>query len=882
MTSKDSPTRLRVEHLETPRGLEPKAVRFSWNAPPAVGTQTGYRVRVCIDGDGSEVWDSGSIESASSSDIPYAGPALEPRTTYAWTVRVRDETGTWSAWSAPSTFETGVAEWTGEWIAPSGPAYETAPAPAPAFRTTFEAAEGVEKARLYVAVGGTCDPRLNGERITDRALDPGTTDYEERILYAAYDVTDGIQAGENALAVVCGRERYAMTTKNPWGWCEAPWHRDHPELLAELTITYSDGTERTVATDSSWRVGPSATRYDSLYEGEVYDARAARTWSDPEFDDEALATAEDVSPPEGAITPQLVQPIAPVGTVSAEAIHEPRDDVYVVDFGEMIAGWVRLTVDAPAGTEIEIAHGEKRQEDGTVRLDLDHFGGTFQTDRYTCSGEGREQWEPRFSYKGFRYVQLEGLPSEPDEETVTAVVAHSTIERGWGSSFEASDDLLNAIHDSARRALLNNHHSLPTDTPAYEKHGWTGDAQVTAETALYNFDMHPLYRKWLRDVADAQLDTGELPPFVPTSDWGYRDDEHEASIRGPNPAWDCAYVLVPWWTYQFTGDTDLLAEHYDGMTALLRYLARHADEGIIDVGLGDWYPPGDGELRWHPPEGPAITSTAYYYRAAEIVSTVADRLGRDRDRDAYAALADRIRDAFNDAFFDRERSVYSTGEVDEYRQTSNLFPVALDIVPERNREAVVANLVDDIRNRKGEHLDTGIVGTKYILGVLCDHGYTDLAHRIATQRTYPSWGHWIEEGVTAMCEAWELEVRSHDHHMFGSVDEWFYKYLAGIRPATPGFETVAIEPFIPTDLESVAATVETPRGRIRSAWEQTGESRRFDVTVPPNARATARLPLEDPEITGDPVGGADAHAVDETGDRAVVELPAGSWSIRGE
>lgn len=882
MSNIPSPRRLRVAGRVGPLGVDPDAPRFGWLVPETVATQTAYELRIAADPDAVHDGDplhEEVVESDATTGVSPDAPSLAPRTRYHWTVRVRDERGRWSAWSDPAAFETGLERWTGRWIGAAGEAYETTPAPAPVFRTTFAVDAPVERARLHVAGGGTCDPRLNGDRITDRALDPAQSDYEERVLYATHDVTDAVRRGTNALAVVCGRERYAMTTEDAWGWHDAPWTRDHPELLAELTITLADGTERTVATDGSWRVGPSATRFDCLYTGEVYDAREAAAPSDPAFDDGAWTTAAEVAGPEGRLVPQRVQPVEPVRTVAPEAIEEPLPGTYVVDFGEMIAGWVRLAVDAPEGTEIALTHGERRHDDGTVNVDQVHLDARIQTDRYVCSGAGVETWEPRFSYKGFRYVQLEGLPDEPTAETVTAVVAHTTVEADADSEFECSNDLLNAIHRNSRRALLSNHHGIPTDTPTYEKNGWTGDAQLTAETALYNFEMRSFYRKWLDDVADAQRDTGEVPPIVPTSDWGYADGSHDASIRSPNPAWDAAYVLVPWWVYRHCGDRALLADHYDGMAALVRYLGTHADGGVLDVGLGDWLAPGRGEIRSVPPEGPAITSTAYYYRLAEVVRDAAAVLGRERDREAFADRAARIRGAFNDAFLDPAAGVYATGEAEEYRQTSNVLPLAYDLVPEESREAVVAALVENLGARD-DHLDTGILGTKHLLGVLCDHGHVDLAYRVATRRTYPSWGHWIEHGASSLYEAWELDSRSRNHHMFGSVDGWLYEYLAGIRPAEPGFATVAIEPHLPTGLDAVDATVDTVRGAVRAGWERTADGPRIDVELPPNAGGVARVPGRDPRVDGEAIADDAAVRIRDGDGRTAVDLPPGSWTIR--
>jgi len=906
------PHDLRTDRRPTPLGVDPDEPRLGWRPPDGVSDQTAYRLRVGTDPgtlpDGGDVWASGPVASSESVGAPYAGPSLDPRTRYYWTVRIRDGHGEWTDWSEPTWFETGVVDWTAEWLAPAGAAYETAPAPAPVFRTTFDLDGTVDSARLHVAAGGSCVPRINGRRVTDRRLDPVDTDYRERVLYATYDVTDRLRTGANGIAAACGRARYAMTTETVWGWHDTPWQRDHPELRLELTVTLVDGTETTVATDGSWRVGPGATRYDSLYAGEVYDAREAGPWSEPEPEPElesdsdsgsdgAAATACRAWPraavvdgPDGDLVAQTVQPIDPVRTVAPETVtplEDGRDDgsACVVDFGETIAGWTRLSVDVPAGTEITLVHGEKLHDDGTVDVDQGHCEEQLQTDRYVAAG-GPATWEPRFSYRGFRYVQVEGLPEPPDGsgDTLTGVVAHTRIDAGSTSGFDCSDDLLNRIHGNTRRALLNNHHGLPTDTPIYEKNGWTGDAQLTAEAALYEFEMAPFYRKWLADVADAQRPTGEVPPVVPTSDWGYSDAPHDGEILSPNPAWDAAAVLLPWWTYRYCGDAALLAEQYDGMKRLVRFLGRHAEDGVVEEGLGDWLAPGpgpgDGEPRPFPPEGPALTSSAYYYRLAEVVGAAADALGREDDAAAFSGLAARISDAINRRFLDADAGVYATGEADEYRQTSNVVPLAFGVVPDEHREAVVDALVADVRDVHDGHPNTGILGTKHLLPVLTEAGHVDLAHEVATATSYPSWGHWtVATDATSLYEAWELSSRSRNHHMFGTIDEWFYSHLAGIRPAEPGFESVVVEPHVPGDLESVSATVDTVRGPVEVDWEQTADGLRLGVEIPPNADGVVRAPGTDPVLEATPEGGA-PERVTERGSRSVLELPAGGWTIR--
>ena len=881
--------RLPVENMQTtfanaPHDVETDTPRLSWQLPDGVRSQSEYRVRLARESGPlheNPIWDSGSVES-STPMVTYGGPTLDTGTVYEWTARIRDEKGHETEWSTPVQFETalGSGEWPAKWIAhPEG----DASSPAPAFRRSFALDGEVERARLYVSSGGTYEIRLNGDRLDDRVLDPATTDYEERVLYASYNVIDRLCAGENVLGVVLGRGRYAMTTPNVWHWNDPPWHEDRPILRAFLDVTMRDGDRVVVGTDDSWHVTDSPTRNDSLYTGERYDAREEiGPWTERGVDCESWPCAAVVDGPAGELTPQRMQPMRPVETLKPDTITEPADGIYVIDFGLMTAGWVELTVDGPRGATVSVTYGERLNDGGFVDVDQEYVYERIQTDEYVLSGDETERWEPRFSYKGFRYVELRGLSVEPSPDDVRAKSIHTDVESNSGSRFGSSDDLLTCLHENTRRALLNNLHGIPTDTPVYEKNGWTGDAQLTAETAMYNFEMGPFYRKWLDDFADAQRPTGEIPPIVPTSDWGYSDAPKDGAIRSPNPAWDAAYVLLPWWVYQFYGDPDVLNRHYDGMTALLSFLDEYATNDVLDVGLGDWLAPGEGQIRSRPPEGPAITSTAYYYRMYEVVSRIAEILERPDDASRFAEHATEIRSSFNDRFFDPNAYVYTTSTVDEYRQTSNVFPLAFGMVPEHRRRVVVANLVSDVMETQGGHLNTGILGTKYLLGTLTENGFGNVAYTLASQETYPSWGYWVRNGATALYEAWELDSRTRDHHMFGTIDEWFYKYLAGVRPESPGFATVTIEPFVPTDLDRVSATVETVRGSVSVSWDQSGEAFSLDVTVPAGSNGVIHVPKFGDTIrvdSQDTVACEDIRLVSRNKNNWRYHVEPGSWSF---
>jgi|GEM_PF-381547 len=757
--------------------------------------------------------------------------------------------------------------------------------PSPLLRSEVPLDQNVVDARAYVSGLGFYELYVNGEQIGEQVLDPAQTDYEHTVLYATHDVTDALQRGENALGVALGRGRYGELADNVWNWDDPPWWSD-PELRLQVEVTFDDGSTTTITSDDDWYVTDGPTRRDSLFAGEFYDAREEQAgWTTPAYDDADWEAVDVVDGPAGEATAQHVQPITTFERLEPVDVTEPESGVYVFDIGQMIAGWTEIAVDGPEGTAVTLTMGEKLHGDGTVNNDNGLISEPMQTDTYVLDGNGPETWESRFSYKGFRYVQVEGYPGTPTADDITGVVVHSAIDENVDSDFACSSDLLTQIHENTQWAFLNNYHGVPTDTPTYEKNGWTADALVTAETGMFNFRLARFYRKWLADVRDAQLDApevigeeGNIPVIVPTADWGYAG-------WTPDPAWQSVYVLLTWWTYQYYGDRRILEEHYDGMKAYVRYLQRKADSHIIRDGLGDWVAPGGGAV---PPEGPGIVSTAYFYRDAEVLADIAAVLGHDDEATEFSQLATDIETAFNDEFFDPTADVYSTGNVSEYRQTSNVFPLAYDLVPGDHEDAVAANLAENVMEVHDGHLDTGAHGTKYLLPVLTEHGYHDVAYTVATQRTYPSWGHWVENDMTALLERWTLNARSRDHHFLGSIDEWFYKYLAGIRaPDEPGFDRFTVKPHPPEDLDEVTATTETVKGTIESHWLQNDDGTfTHDLSIPVNASADVHVPAEyrwavivDGElaVTHDVTA---FQGMDEG--YAVFEMGSGDWSIESD
>lgn len=857
-------TGLTTESMVNPLGIDEPRPAFGWilTTDARDQIQRAYQIRVAVapddlKKDDASIWDSGYVLSSETANVVYRGPALESRKRYFWTVRVWDAEGNPTDRCAPAWFETAMLEdgdWKAGWIgAPAPPEGETTPAPM--FRREFELSAPVSRARLYLCGLGYFEATINGNRVGEEVLAPAYTPFHKRAQYVVYDVTGDLSEGANAVGVTLGRGWLALNSPSVWDHQHAVWHRE-PCLFLQLEVDCADGSSAMVVSDDSWRVHDSATTRDSILCGEWYDAPLEQDgWDAPGFDDSHWQPAALVPAPTKRLVARNHEPIRRISAFSPVSVSCPRPGTWVFDAGVMTAGWVKLHVNGPAGTTVEIRYAEKLRDDGTVNNDIDIIYEEIQTDRYTLKGGGPETWEPRFSYKGFQYVQLDGFPGTPSLDSIEIVEIHSDVPSI--GDWESSDELLNTIHRNTRRAILNNLYGIPTDTPVYEKNGWTGDAHLTAEPALRNFGIELAHRKWLDDIADSQREDGLVPLIIPCPGWG-QDDSSE---------WGSAYILVAWYVYRATGDIRILERHYLNMARYLTFLESRATDGVSPSVLGDWLPPGYPD---RDPEGPAVSAVAYVYTDARLMAEMACALDRPGDSARFDALADRIRDAVNSRFLDAEAGVYSTDRPEVgYRQTPNVLAAAFGMTPPEAVKRVVERLVENI-HAKGDHLDCGILGTKWILPLLTEHGYVDLAYRIATQRTYPSWGFWIDRGATALWEAWDLNSRSLDHHMFGSIDEWFFKYLAGIRIAAPGYRQIEFMPFFPKGLNHVKAHTESVLGRVASAWTRSGGTIECEFTVPVGATARVCLPGV---VEASPVAG---NVCEEAG-RSVYAVGSGVW-----
>ncbi len=534
--------------------------------------------------------------------------------------------------------------------------------------------------------------------------------------------------------------------------------------------------------------------------------------------------------PSANLQAQMAEPIRVVNQLKAVSISQPKPDTYVFKFPLMMAGWPKLNVSGPAGTTVVLRCGESLNADGTVNNlgDPGLTPGELQRYEYTLAGHGTEVWEPQFSYAGFQYIQVDHFPGTPTADSVVACVVHSDVSTI--GQFVCSSALLNQVHEICKRSLLGNLHSIFTDSPMYEKRGW-GDDGVLCAQADDNFDMQKFDEKWLRDIADTQNAQGNISDISPAVGLDFHD-----------PSWSSAFVVLPWRLYQEYGDTHAFATHYEAIKRYVDHLSSQAKNHLVKGFYGDWVSPGFID----PPEGADLTASANYYRDVVLFSEMASVLGYTDDAEHYRALAGEIKLAFNAKYLDRASGVYRTEREAGYRQTSNALPLDYGMVPADMVSLVVSNLAADVRQR-GNHLNTGSFGTAALLPALSEHGEAQLAYEIASQTNYPSWGWWLANGATTTWEQWITgpALRSRDHAFLGTVDDWFYKYLAGIRPAEPGYKRVNIRPCFPSGLSWVKSSIETPYGQVSVYWKRTGnDAVAIIVGIPPNTTAELWLPGE--------------------------------------
>ncbi|MBE0536165.1 MAG: family 78 glycoside hydrolase catalytic domain [Phycisphaerae bacterium] len=705
----------------------------------------------------------------------------------------------------------------------------------PLLRTAFCVDKPVRRAELSICGLGSYEGLLNGRMLDDAVLEPGWTNYRKSVLYRVHDVTARLVPGENVLGVLLGNSMYNVTGGR---YTKFTGSFGPPKLIAQLDIDYQDGTRSRVVSDANWRTSPGPITFSCIFGGEDYDARQEQAgWDHSGFDDSGWKPARECDGPGGTLTTRSAPPVKAMEILQPVGITRPRADVWVYDLGQNFSGWPRLSVAGPAGAAVKMITGELLDENGLVSQ---RSSGGPVWFAYTLKGDAPEVWRPRFSYSGFRYVQVEG--AVPDGRQAEGLglprILHLQGEflypdTSVAGQFACSNDEVNRVHALILAAIKSNFKSVLTDCPHREKLGWLECSHLLAGCFMYNFDCARFYDKIARDMRESQLDNGLVPDIAPeyvVFSGGFRD----------SPEWGSASVLSPWRTWRMYGDVRILQEQYETMKRYVAYLGTRAKDHIVAYGLGDWYDIG--------PRGPGpsqltslgLTATGVYYQDINAVRQIAALLGREDDAGFYARLAGEVKNAFAAAFFDADTNRY-----DRNSQTASAMPLFLDLAAPGRRALVLDNLVADIRAR-GNRVTAGDVGFYYVVQALLDGGRSDVLYDMLCQTEGPGYMYQLQKNATSLTEAWDTNPASSQNHcMLGHIEEWFYSGLLGIRPAEPGFRRIIIQPQLVGDLTWVRGYYDCPYGRIACAWRRDDDTVTLDVTIPVNTTATVFIPACD-------------------------------------
>lgn len=874
---------LRCEYLVNPHGIDETTPRLSWTVETKRrgARQVAYRLRVTscpekLAAGNADLWDSGRVESNQSTHLIYAGKPLRSRDACHWNVEVWDETGK-ATKSQPALWTMGLLEksdWSAKWIAADPEIIKRDPeAIAPTlldcgtpglFRKEFEIPGPIKRATVYASARGIFELRANGQRIGKDIFAPEWTDYDKRIHYRAYDVTALLKPGWNALGATLGDGWWSGYV----GWQEtrARYGSLENSLMAQLEVELADGQRITVNTDSSWRCNTGPILFSDFMMGETYDARRERGgWDTSNFSRKDWLAAREVAAPTVPLVAQRAEPVRVVEQFTPLSVNEIQPGVFIFDLGQNIAGWVRLKVNAPAGTRITIRQGERLSPDGT--LYTENLRRAKSTDVYICKGGGEEIYEPHFTFHGFQYVELTGLPSVaaarqsaanypktedggslPKAATVTGCVVRSaTPDTG---KFECSNADVNRLWLNGVWGQKDNFLTVPTDCPQRdERLGWMGDAQVFSRTASYNMDVAAFFTKWMIDVEDAQTPEGIFPDTAPR----LREGENFIGLGnlGGSAGWADAGVIIPYTMWRVYGDRRILERHYAAMVKWVDWIASHNPNGLrvnnLANNYGDWLCiPSDTSFGTHSPMK-NLLATAYWADDCTKLARIARELGRDADAQRFQKMFEHVRAAF------QKEWVEPNGRITTDTQTGYLLALAFDLLPQHLREAALHHLVENIKALNW-HLSTGFIGISHLNPQLTLAGRADVAYRLLLRDDYPSWLYPVKHGATTIWERWNgwthqdgffnPHMNSFNHYSLGSVGEWLFRHVAGIEldPETPGFQKFVLRPYLGDGLDFARGSYRTMHGEIVSDWKRTGDKLTWNIRVPANTSATVFIP----------------------------------------
>jgi alpha-L-rhamnosidase len=896
-----SPKDLRCDYAVNPLGVDSPRPRLFWTVAGKErgAKQTAYQILVAssparLKQDQGDLWDSGKVASDETIQIYYAGRELKSSQEVFWKIRVWDADGKTSAWSQPATWTMGVlqpsdssspggsaaAGWHAQWIGTGDTNISSL-----LLRKEFTVKPGLKRALVNICGLGQYELTLNGKKVGDYFLSPGWTKYNQTCLYDTFDITADLRRGDNAAGIELGNGMFHVTGSGRFTKFRGSFGPQ--KAIAQIRLEYTDGSVEFVGTDGTWKTSAGPVTFNTIYGGEDFDARLVqKNWNMIHFDDSKWANAVTLNGPGGEL--RGLSCAAP--PVKQFEIHQPvsrrtltSGDI-VFDLGQNAAHVPQISVTGPAGSKVTIMPSELLDAEGAVNqssMGAGHRGSFFC--QFIKATDGEETWAPKFFYVGCRYLQVHPTPATtngelPKIKSAAGIVIHSDCEPV--GTFECSNDLFDRTFKLVRWAQQNNMVSIFTDCPHREKLGWLEQDHLNGPALRYDFDLARLFAKTVNDIADSQLTNGLVPTTAPEYTV-FRDKTNTTHLRnnyGNSLEWSSTFILVPWQQYEFDGDLNLFREHYDAMKNYVAYIGTRETNGLVDFGLGDWYdlgPRAPGIAQLTPV---ALTATAFHFENAKTLAQAAERLGKTEDARELSELAEKIRVAFNEKFFDPTNPGYATGS-----QCANAIPLVFGLCEATNRAAVLEALVQDVRAHDNANT-AGDVGYRYVLRALADGGRSDVIFEMNNQTDKPGYGMQLKKGKTSLTEAWD-GTHSQDHFMLGQIQEWFYHDLAGIQnaPGSAGFKQIIINPQPVGDITRAKASYVSIRGPIESEWKRDGDKFTLSVTIPANTTATVYVPAKSADAvteSGRPAGQSEGvKFLRMEKDRAVFAVAAGKYAF---
>jgi alpha-L-rhamnosidase len=842
---------LLCENLKDPIGMGVEKPRFTWIMESSTSGTQQVAYELVVRQGKKTVWSSGKVSSDASVLVDYAGSPLTSNTQYTWQVRVWDNHGQVSAWSAPGKFQTAFfqpSDWKAKWIgfgADEDPAFR----PVQYYRKSFQLNKKVAQATAFITAQGMYEAYLNGKRIGNDYLTPGWTSYNKRLQYQVYDVTDLMSTGNNVAGAMVGNGWFRGTL----GWVgNGNLYGKQLGLLMQVHIQYTDGSTDLLLTDETWKSSYGAVQLSEIYDGETIDhTKDQKGWNSTSFNDSKWAPVKVLQSGYAHLTATYNQPVKKHEEFKAVKLIVTPKGERVIDFGQNLVGWVKLKASGNKGDRINIQHAEVLDKFGNFYTE--NMRSAKTTASYFLSGEGEEAFEPHFTFYGFRYIKIEGDLTDINPADFTAVTLYSDMP--LTGNFQSSHPLVNQLQQNIQWGQRGNFLDVPTDCPQRdERLGWTGDAQAFSRTAAFNFNVHNFFAKWLRDVEADQLQNGSVPFVIP-------------NVLGQNSAgsagWADAATIIPWNLYLVYGDKRILANQYNSMKKWVGFMESKSTKDLWNTGFhfGDWlfYRPFDDNDGMAAVTDKYLIAQCFYAHSTQLLINAAQVLGNTKDVELYTAKLAKIKAAFLNEY------VTPSGRLVSGTQTAMVLALNFDMLPEQMRAETAERLVENIKSY-GMHLSTGFLGTPYLTDVLTRFGKTDIAYKLLLQETFPSWLYPVKMGATTIWERWggirpdstfePASMNSFNHYAYGAIGDWMYRRMAGIDNdgSSVAYKRIKIQPYLGEGFTQAGAILKTYYGVVSNSWKIDGKKLQMTTEVPVNTSAIIYVPSKNTvTVNGKPI-----------------------------